>query len=634
MNEILTQRPSGFLPRCYYGLTQGEQKFRFLANTVFPVIGLSGEVGDAFEFLSPVETTNYIAGIGILRENNQIQISVQGDYNLSTAIFNIVNMRTGAVLNYDVGNLLALQDASCLGDYDAQENIDKQITVLYDLEFNQENVIFASVDFNSDDVYNWVRIGGYSNGKDGHAIFSVVAATAESVFSSALVGDTVVAGEAFTYEGVTFAIGDMAKIDSISPLSITPNGNIRGPQGATGPQGAPGTNGQDGETPTIQNGYWYIGGVNTGVKAVGTDGQNGENGQSFQMKSGLYSTPANYGATGNIGPNGETLQQLPTLPQSTGLTGFAYVVYDPLTTPLEPYYDLYYANNGDASWTIIHPFSGLKGQDGQDGNTPYIQNNQWYINGVSTGVQATGDTGPQGPQGPQGETGATGATGATGPAGATGATPVISMTANQLAEGSLPTVTKSGTDENPIFTLGIPKGDTGATGPGLPAGGTAGQIITKVNSTDYNTQWSTLNSILLDYCYPIGSYFITENASYNTASAVASHFGGTWTKLDTGRFLESTTIAAGANKTAGLPNIKGAFYDNFVGQNYYNTPDGGAFTIQSKPTLNFKATWVSSGGEATFQNMVFDASSSNSIYGSSTTVQPKSRTVYMYRRTA
>lgn len=29
----------------------------------------------------------------------------------------------------------------------------------------------------------------------------------------------------------------------------------------------------------------------------------------------------------------------------------------------------------------------------------------------------------------------------------------------------------------------------GPTGPGVPAGGTAGQVLSKINSTDYNTQW-------------------------------------------------------------------------------------------------------------------------------------------------
>ena len=33
--------------------------------------------------------------------------------------------------------------------------------------------------------------------------------------------------------------------------------------------------GLDGKTPYIQDGYWYIDGVNTGVKAEGVDGQSG-----------------------------------------------------------------------------------------------------------------------------------------------------------------------------------------------------------------------------------------------------------------------------------------------------------------------------------------------------------------------
>ena len=232
------------MPRCYYGLTRGAQTYRFIANTVFGVLGLSGQVGDAFEFMSPSETTNYIAGIGILLASNQIKISVQGDYNVNTTVFDIVNMRTGAVLSsYDVGAVITAQDASYLGDYNPQDNIDKQITVLYDLETNQENVIFASVDFNSDDVYNWIRIGGYSNGVDGQNIYTVTSATASAVFGNAHIGDSVIAGENFTYDGISFNIGDVNTISALSPLTLTAKGNVRGPQGDQGVQGNPGTNG-------------------------------------------------------------------------------------------------------------------------------------------------------------------------------------------------------------------------------------------------------------------------------------------------------------------------------------------------------------------------------------------------------
>ena len=58
-----------------------------------------------------------------------------------------------------------------------------------------------------------------------------------------------------------------------------------------------------------------------------------------------------------------------------------------------------------------------------------------------------------------------GATGAQGPTGSTGA---------------------QGPQGNPGAT-----GSTGATGPGVAAGGTTGQVLTKVNATDYNTNWQT-----------------------------------------------------------------------------------------------------------------------------------------------
>ena len=37
-----------------------------------------------------------------------------------------------------------------------------------------------------------------------------------------------------------------------------------------------------------------------------------------------------------------------------------------------------------------------------------------------------------------------------------------------------------------------PQGLAGATGAGVPAGGTAGQVLAKVDSDDYDTQWTTI----------------------------------------------------------------------------------------------------------------------------------------------
>lgn len=77
-------------------------------------------------------------------------------------------------------------------------------------------------------------------------------------------------------------------------------------------------------------------------------------------------------------------------------------------------------------------------------------------------VGPQGIPGAQGPKGDQGPQGPAGATGAQGPAGATG------------AQG--------------------PAGATGSQGPpgqGVPTGGTAGQVLTKVDATNYNATWQT-----------------------------------------------------------------------------------------------------------------------------------------------
>lgn len=88
-------------------------------------------------------------------------------------------------------------------------------------------------------------------------------------------------------------------------------------------------------------------------------------------------------------------------------------------------------------------------------------------------------------------------------------------------------------------------------------------------------------------------------------------------------FIQGTNTDAdiGNAKEAGLPNIKGSFGDNFVGQNYNNQKTG-AFNPSSS-ILNKQYT-ASSGNIAGFANIFFDASHSNSIYSNSNTVQPPS----------
>lgn len=79
-----------------------------------------------------------------------------------------------------------------------------------------------------------------------------------------------------------------------------------------------------------------------------------------------------------------------------------------------------------------------------------------------------------------------------GTPGAQGDAATIAVgTTTTLAPGSSATVANVGTSSAAVFNFGIPAGQTGATGPGVPIGGTDGQVLAKIDATNYNTQWVT-----------------------------------------------------------------------------------------------------------------------------------------------
>ena len=55
-----------------------------------------------------------------------------------------------------------------------------------------------------------------------------------------------------------------------------------------GSDGQDGSSGQDGKTPFIQDGYWWIGDTNTNVKAEGFSGQDGANGETPYIQNGNW----------------------------------------------------------------------------------------------------------------------------------------------------------------------------------------------------------------------------------------------------------------------------------------------------------------------------------------------------------
>ncbi len=99
---------------------------------------------------------------------------------------------------------------------------------------------------------------------------------------------------------------------------------------------------------------------------------------------------------------------------------------------------------------------GDTGSPGADGVTPTIgDNGNWYIGSTDTGKPSRGAAGTQGAKGDKGDP------------GATGATPNIQIgEVTTLNAGADATASITGTTENPLLNLGIPKGADGSGGSG------------------------------------------------------------------------------------------------------------------------------------------------------------------------
>ena len=118
---------------------------------------------------------------------------------------------------------------------------------------------------------------------------------------------------------------------------------------------------------------------------------------------------------------------------------------------------------------------GGGGTPGKDGREIELQKSstaiQWRYVGDESWTdlvqlsEITGSAGPQGEQGPKGETGSQGQTGPQGPKGDPGTTPNIQIgTVQTLEPGQQATASMTGTAENPLLNLGIPKGEKGDPG--------------------------------------------------------------------------------------------------------------------------------------------------------------------------
>lgn len=243
--------------------------------------------------------------------------------------------------------------------------------------------------------------------------------------------------------------------------------------------------------------------------------------------------------------------------------------------------------------------TGATGPAGKDGITPTIgENGNWYLGEADTGKPSRGEQGPkgeQGPQGGQGETGEQGPPGQTGPTGPTGATPNIQIgTVQTLEPGQQATASMSGTPENPLLNLGIPKGEKGDPGEnaknGIPSGGTTGQVLAKKSDADYDVEWTTIKNTGTveppskeDTLLGVLPYKITESNCYIISETEA--------QITTGEGAENLYIRNGEYLVGnpegvewGVDSLKYTSVDNLMGV-YTHVGESNSFKPNTKYTL-------------------------------------------------
>ena len=110
----------------------------------------------------------------------------------------------------------------------------------------------------------------------------------------------------------------------------------------------------------------------------------------------------------------------------------------------------------------------------------------------------------------------------------------------------------------------------------------------------------------------------------------ASFIGGTWEKIAEDQALmgASTAHPAGSTAEAGLPNVTGSITEIMQGS---AVKTSGAFSTTGSDAKYFIA-YSDSYINAKYKTIGFNASSCNSIYGKSSTVQPPAYYTYIWRR--
>lgn len=144
---------------------------------------------------------------------------------------------------------------------------------------------------------------------------------------------------------------------------------------------------------------------------------------------------------------------------------------------------------------------------------------------------------------------------------------------------------------------------------------------------------------MIDFLYPIGSVYISADKN-KTKKDFPFMAYGTWEEVPANLCLQTGNASeAGTQRSAGLPNITGTANVRSgmnADNNVLASRKDGAITCT---TQDSSYTWyahinMENGTPNKLDTLRFNASNSNSIYGSSNTVQPPTYMVRAWVRTA
>lgn len=276
----------------------------------------------------------------------------------------------------------------------------------------------------------------------------------------------------------TISVGSTSTLAAGSNATVTNAGNSSSaifnfgiPRGEVGPTGATGATGAAGTAATIAVGTVSTGDAGSAV-SITNSGTSSAAVFNFTIPRGNTGSQGAVGNTGPQGPQGVAGDKYATTSTSamsvsngaktlTVGTGLAYT----------PQQDIIIAHDSaNHMHGVVTSYTSGTGALIADiathtGSGTYTS---WTVN-------LSGGAGIEGPQ---------------GPAGAAATISVGSVSTG--AAGSSASVTNVGTTSAAVFDFSIPQGnqgDAGTPGVGVPAGGSAGMVLAKVDGVDYNTEW-------------------------------------------------------------------------------------------------------------------------------------------------